>query len=437
MVMVHAWTTTPLPSVVIIGSCNPQSAVSLLLLSAAATTREEDLELTRQTIMTMDRYPYDDDDDENEYDNDNDEDIDDSTTVLRSSRYADARWDIVMKGLLSYHATHGNILVPATFVIPSSENDNDDDDDNAAWPAVTQGLPLGSIVHRIRLRRDFLSGDDGIDRRAMLDKLGFVWDVGEYNFDKFVRALHYYDRLSTSGMISNCGDATLQSPPQQHQQRRRRRRREYHYSVRIPTQFVVPNGTESGWPIDLWNYPLGARTVAVRQKQLYIRSHPRRKQILEDLGFRWRNGNADLGWLDVVHAAAIYSQLHGRVLNVPLSFAVPAPPPNAVIDDEQQHAWPWPERLWGLKLGQRLKDVRLEGAYLKGTEAQLRKAQLDNLGFVWTPKRGRTKRYIEEEDETESLAGEIQPETVALLQLIRKQQDRPSSEKTYRKQMES
>jgi hypothetical protein len=122
-------------------------------------------------------------------------------------------------------------------------------------------------------------------------------------------------------------------------------------------------------PIDLWNYPLGARTMAVRQKQLYIRSHPRRKQILEDLGFRWRNGNADLGWLDVVHAAASYSQLHGRVLNVPLSFAVPAPPPNAVIDDEQQHAWPWPERLWGLKLGQRLKDVRLEGAYLKGLEA--------------------------------------------------------------------
>jgi hypothetical protein len=41
--------------------------------------------------MTMDRYPYDGNDDENEYDNDNDEDIDDSTTVLRSSRYADVR----------------------------------------------------------------------------------------------------------------------------------------------------------------------------------------------------------------------------------------------------------------------------------------------------------------------------------------------------------
>ena len=102
-----------------------------------------------------------------------------------------------MEGLLSYHAKHGSILVLATFVIPSS---NDNDNDDIVWPVATQGLPLGSIVQRIRLCRDFLSGDDGDDRRAILDKLGFVWDVGGYNFDKFVRALHFYDRLS-SGLL--------------------------------------------------------------------------------------------------------------------------------------------------------------------------------------------------------------------------------------------
>ena len=78
--------------------------------------------------------------------------------------------------------------------------------------------------------------------------------------------------------------------------------------------------------------------------------------------------------------------------------------------------------------------MRLKGAYLKGPVAKLRKAQLDNLGFVWIPTRGRTKRYIEGGDATES--GEIQPETVALLQLIRKQQDR-QSEKTHGKQIDS
>ena len=66
-------------------------------------------------------------------------------------------------------------------------------------------------------------------------------------------------------------------------------------------------------------------------------------------------------------------------------------------------SWPWPERLWGLKLGQRLKDVRLKGAYLKGRDRNLRKAQLDNLGFVWNPKRGRRKRCIDMEEEEEDV----------------------------------
>jgi hypothetical protein len=47
-----------------------------------------------------------------------------------------------------------------------------------------------------------------------------------------------------------------------------------------------------------------------------------------------------------------------------------------------------------LKLGQRLKDVRLKGTYLKGKDKHIRKAQLDTLGFVWNPKRGRRRRGL-------------------------------------------
>ena len=92
--------------------------------------------------------------------------------------------------MVSHRAIHGHVLVPASFVIPL-----DDDDDDDAWPAETRGVPLGSIVQRLRLRRDFLQGEDASDRRAQLDGLGFVWDVGERNFDTFVRALRHFDRL--------------------------------------------------------------------------------------------------------------------------------------------------------------------------------------------------------------------------------------------------
>ncbi len=127
-----------------------------------------------------------------------------------------------------------------------------------------------------------------------------------------------------------------------------------------------------------------------------MKNQPDRIAALEEIGFQW-SGNASLGWLEVVHAAAIYSQLHGRQLNVPQTFVVPSPAKryyaNSVTSPfvgvtGTREAWPWPEKLWGLKLGQRLKDIRVKGRYLKGKSANARRMQLDALGFVWKPKRG-------------------------------------------------
>ena len=237
-----------------------------------------------------------------------------------------------MESLVAYRNLYGHVLVPATFVVPKQD----------PWPKALWDLPLGSIVQRLRLRHDFLTGDNALERKKQLDALGFVWDVSEYNFVRFIRALRHFDRLESSKEGSSARDGL---------------------SIRVPSKFVVPSGPE--WPPDLWGYPLGAKSMAVRQKQLYVKNHPDRKKALEDIGFRW-SGNATLGWLDVVHAAAIYSQMHGRVLNVPLSFVVPAPPRrDGTENPECLDQWPWPERLIGLKLGQRLKDVRLKGAYLK------------------------------------------------------------------------
>ena len=246
-----------------------------------------------------------------------------------------------MESMITYRNIYGHVLVPASFVVPRH-------DDN--WPKACWDLPIGSVVQRLRLRHDFLTCENVINRRKQLDGLGFVWDVSEYNFLRFFTALKHFERISR---------ANSSSSPRDHSST----------SIRVPSTFVVPSGEEHGWPPDLWGYPLGAKTMAVRQKQLYVKSHPDRKQALEDIGFRWKNGNASLGWLDVVHAAAIYSQMHGRTLNVPLSFTVPAPPQDTVDSNtEFIDSWPWPQRLWGLKLGQRLKDIRLKGAYLKVRE---------------------------------------------------------------------
>lgn len=258
-------------------------------------------------------------------------------------------WNLVLEALVTYKTIYGDLLVPNKFVVPREDS---------AWTRATWGLALGSCVYRIRARNDFLRDHHALSRRDQLDRLGFVWDVHEYSFQKFYAALRHFAMLNSCGPYSQMNKA-----------------------IRVPSTFVVPE--DSSWPRGLWGYELGAKCTAVRQKELYVKGKPRRKQRLEEMGFRW-NGNSDLGWLKVVHAAAIYSQLNGRKLDVPYNFVVPEPP-------SDQAEWPWPEHLWGLRLGQRLKDVRVKGAYLSGDVGASRRRQLDALGMNWEPKRGRRK----------------------------------------------
>lgn len=325
-------------------------------------------------------------------------------------------WNLVVEALITYNALYGNLLVPSSFVVPSGiasvtssmldDNTRNSISTKLQWPTATWGIPLGRCVRSIRSRQDFVRGKP--DRLAQLIAMGFVWDVREHQFRKCFRAIEHYAKYVSTGDIGRKKKA-----------------------LRIPNTFVVPSG--QGWPKDLWNYPckillfllffpfvstpnskypfsfyllsalflfysyvVGAKCCAIRQKGLFVKNQPDRISALEEIGFQW-SGNASLGWLEVVHAAAIYSQLHGRQLNVPQTFVVPCPPKayrtNSLASPFggmacKEETWPWPEKLWGLKLGQRLKDIRLKGRYLKGKSANARIMQLDALGFVWKPKRG-------------------------------------------------
>jgi hypothetical protein len=260
-------------------------------------------------------------------------------------------WNLILEALIAFLQLHGHTRVPFNFVVPHNGRCVD-------WPKATWGLPLGNCVYRIRSRHDFLRGSNSFSRRQQLDRIGFVWDVSEQAFQTFYRALQHYAKLNQMGPYSTSTQKAL----------------------RVPSSFVVPINDIS-WPTSLWGYPLGGRCSAVRSKQLYVKRCERRQKLLEDLGFRF---NSDLSWFRVVHAAAIYSQLNGRTLDVPYQFVVPCPATAAMHD-----RWPWPKYLWGLKLGQRLKDVRVKGAYLRGSKGVARRRQLNALGMEWSPKRGR------------------------------------------------
>lgn len=288
-------------------------------------------------------------------------------------------WNLVLEALVTYHSLNGDVMVPNAFVVPHGYRQ---------WPLATWNIPLGNCVVRIRARNDFLMGVHSAARRNQLDALGFVWDVREHQFLRFFGALRHYAKLNQAGAFASVERPNL---------------------LRVPSSFFVPTHTDQ-WPKELWNYPLGAKCTAVRQKELYIKNNPKRQYILqEELGFCCTNGNADLSWYKVVHAAAIYSKLHDRTLDVPYKFVVPGRPSQAkkttstlatvtrgttpTTQFANMDAGDWPEYLWGLPLGQRLKDIRVTGAYLKGEDADARRQQLDALGFIWNVREHRFQLF--------------------------------------------
>lgn len=272
-------------------------------------------------------------------------------------------WNIILEALISYYNIYGDVLVTQNFIVPI---------DNSSWPVTSWGMPLGKVVNRIRSRHDFFRGPEAADRRRQLDGLGFVWDQHEQQFQAFYNALRYFAFKNEMGPYSS----TERIKP-----------------LRVPSTYVIPYNDDS-WPREMWDYTLGAKCTAVRQHGIYVKKSVARQKLLEELGFRW-SGNSMFGWLSVVHAAAIYSKLNNRRLDVPIDFYVPSPPSSTsqtLIDD-----WPWPSYLWGLPLGSRLKDIRVKEAYLTGKDRNDRIMQLEALGFIWKPKRGRPIKQKDKE----------------------------------------
>lgn len=228
-------------------------------------------------------------------------------------------WNLVLEALVTYHSIYGHAKVPISFTVPYESEEN-----QRIWPKATWGIALGNCVYRIRSRADFLRNENTCwSRRRQLDGLDFIWDVNEHAFQKFFNALKLFSKLKERDPKGNQGGLDR--------------------ALRVPSTFIVPSGVNMGdkinpWPKYLWGYPLGVKCGAVRQKGLYIKKNTERKRALQEIGFQL-SGNATLGWLRVVHAAAIYSKMHNRTLDVPISFTVPSPHSSS---NDTTDAWPWP-----------------------------------------------------------------------------------------------
>ena len=235
-------------------------------------------------------------------------------------------------------------------------------------------MKLGQRVAAIRATGKYVQNNE--TRRKVLDDMGFLWRLRSppssgrkldgIEFEQVYDALKMYrEQVQPTGVLD------------------------------VPPHYVVPDCEP--WPDSTRGLPLGKIMPTVRGKA-YLKQHPDAEGKLISLGFQpdVKTAANDLRYQRVYDALVKYKELYGDLL-VPQPFTVP--------EDGKE----WPEEVRGLRLGARVNAIRSQGTFVKSSPS--RKAELDELGFVWEPpanadgkRRGR-KRKEEMEESGEGLVG--------------------------------
>ena len=141
--------------------------------------------------------------------------------------------------------------------------------------------------------------------------------------------------------------------------------KELYGDLDVPYRYTVPNATAAHlWPDGSQSMKLGAIVSRIRTRNDFAGY----RDDLEALGLQYEK--RDGPFCITYDALKCYKEVYGDLL-VKARFVVPSCPP-------------WPKRCYGLKLGNRVDQIRNKGQYSSNGE-YLQK--LDDLGFVWETNR--------------------------------------------------
>mmetsp|Transcript_31807 Transcript_31807/g.58057 ORF Transcript_31807/g.58057 Transcript_31807/m.58057 type:complete len:378 (+) Transcript_31807:160-1293(+) len=236
-------------------------------------------------------------------------------------------YNLILEALAVYRSCFGDLCVSSSFTVPTED----------PWPKSVWKMPLGARVSAIRSRGHYV-GKNG-KRFYQLDSMGFVWEASDPLWERFFTALEAYFECHGNSMVHR--------------------------------QFVVPNDGEC-YPKTTHGLKLGRAVSNLRTKGTFrINENPHRARGLARLNFVF--DLSEYAFEQLVMALTVYRDEYGHV-QVPRTFIVPA-----------EH--PWPEHCWGYKLGIRVSAVRTRGGLVKSSPQRLH--DLNRLGFVWNPPRGK------------------------------------------------
>lgn len=135
--------------------------------------------------------------------------------------------------------------------------------------------------------------------------------------------------------------------------------------VKVPQRFVVPSAAP--WPKLAWGLKLGKVVGNIRSTGKFVQSKPRRRQVLDDLGFVWQaRARAQENKEKVT-----FSQLVEAIVAYRENVGDDSIPPHFVVPDVD----PWPSMVRGLPLGAQL-------AKLPTKMPESARRRLEDLGVV-------------------------------------------------------
>lgn len=268
------------------------------------------------------------------------------TDIYQSKR--SSSFSTFIYALKEYKLRYRDTLVHRDFVVPynnassnsgsnsgSSSISTSGDGGSCDWPMELHGYKLGSMVHSFRnkYRKNVSSNDTMLSDDEMHELLqtGFVFEPRDRNLDLFIIALISYKSI--------------------------------HGHLLMSRDFIIPH--ELPYPPVLWGAKLGKKLENVRYRGDYIKNN---KNMLLQLGLNVdKVGVDDRHFEHIFVALQRFSQVYMHV-QVPMNFVVPA-------------NRDWPAEIHGLKLGNRVHNIRYRFDFVKDNECS--KCKLDSLGFRW------------------------------------------------------
>ncbi|OQR91160.1 hypothetical protein THRCLA_09087 [Thraustotheca clavata] len=191
----------------------------------------------------------------------------------------DHNWQLHLHAFKAFKLLHGDLLVPANYIIPQSEN----------YPKDVWGMKLGYVVDNLR-RRPALAASQQDD----LKQIGFIWDHLEYIWLKKVAALAHYKKL--------------------------------HGNLDIVKGYRVPY--DESWPAEFHGMRLQQAIEYLRFRKNELSDKV--KDAVDALGFTWDPWQTS--WENKLGAIEAYRINYGHV-KIPRKFVVPA------SDDWPQDTW--------------------------------------------------------------------------------------------------